>query len=55
MNRNVLNASRHYLIFDCENQVTNKSRFETHFVGRTNIIFERARFNKRVRGKKEFD
>ena len=30
-----------------------KSRFETHFVGRTNIIFERARFNKRVQGKKD--
>ena len=27
-----------------------KQRFETHLVGRTNVIFERARFNKRVQG-----
>ena len=29
---------------------TVKQRFQTHFVGRTNVIFERARFNKRVQG-----
>ena len=28
-------------------------QFASHFVGRSNIIFERARFNKRVQGKKE--
>ena len=32
---------------------TVKRRFETHFVGRSNIVFERARFNKRVQGEKE--
>ena len=32
---------------------TVKERFETHFVGRTNVIFERARFNKRVQGAQE--
>ena len=26
------------------------TKLETHFVGRTNVIFERARFNKRVQG-----
>ena len=38
-----------------EDQVyeTVKERFETHFVGRTNVIFERARFNKRVQGTQE--
>ena len=38
-----------------EDQVyeTAKQRFETHFVGRTNVIFERARFNKRVQGAQE--
>ena len=32
---------------------TVKGRFATHFVGRTNVIFERARFNKRVQGAQE--
>ena len=32
---------------------TVKRRFETHFVGRTNVIFERARFSKRVEGAQE--
>ena len=32
---------------------TVKRRFETHFEGRTNTIFERARFNKRVQGETE--
>jgi len=34
------------------NQVyeTVKRRFATHFVGRTNVIFERAQFNKCVQG-----
>lgn len=27
--------------------------FASHFVGRSNIIFERARFNKRIQGEKE--
>ena len=38
-----------------EDQVyeTAKQRFETHFVGRTNVTFERARFNKRVQGAQE--
>ena len=38
-----------------EDQVyeTVKEPFETHFVGRTNVIFERARFNKRVQGAQE--
>ena len=26
-------------------------QFTSHFVGRSNVIFERARFNKRVQGK----
>lgn len=30
-----------------------KARFATHFVGRTNVIFEQARFNKRVQGDQE--
>ena len=33
---------------------TVKQRFETHFVGRFNIIFERARFNKRIQREKEY-
>lgn len=32
---------------------TVKRRFETHFVGRSNVIFERARFNRRVQGDNE--
>ncbi|CAB4038732.1 Transposon Ty3-G Gag-Pol poly, partial [Paramuricea clavata] len=28
-------------------------QFASHFVGRSNVIFERARFNKRVQGEKE--
>ena len=38
-----------------EDQVyeTVKQRFETHFVGRTNVFFERPRFNKRVQGAQE--
>jgi len=38
-----------------EDQVyeTVKRRFKTHFVGCTNVIFERARFNKRVEGAQE--
>ena len=32
---------------------TVKGRFATHFVGRTNVIFERAGFNKRVQGEQE--
>ena len=38
-----------------EDQVyeTIKQRFETHFVGRTNVIFERARFNKQIQGAQE--
>ena len=32
---------------------TVKRRCETHFVGRSNVIFERARFNRRVEGEKE--
>ncbi|XP_067040983.1 uncharacterized protein [Acropora muricata] len=38
-----------------EDQVyeTAKQRFETPFVGRTNVTFERARFNKRVQGAQE--
>ena len=32
---------------------TVKGRFATHFVGRTNVIFERARFNQRVQGEQE--
>ena len=31
---------------------TVKRRFETHFVGRSNVIFERACFNRRVQGDK---
>ena len=30
-----------------------KGRFETHFVGRTNVVLERARFNRRVQGELE--
>jgi hypothetical protein len=30
-----------------------KQRFEEHFVGRTNIIFERARFNRRIQKENE--
>ena len=30
-----------------------KARFATHFVGCTNVIFEPARFNKRVQGDQE--
>ena len=30
-----------------------KARFATLFVGRTNVIFERARFNKRIQGDQE--
>ena len=38
-----------------EDQVykTVKRYFETHFVGHSNVIFERARFNKRVQGAQE--
>ena len=32
---------------------TVKGRFATHFVGRTNVIFKRARFNQRVQGEQE--
>ena len=32
---------------------TVKGRFATHFAGRTNVIFERVRFNKRVQGEQE--
>ena len=32
---------------------TVKRRFETHFVGRSNVIIERARFNRPVQGEKE--
>ena len=34
-----------------EDQVyeTVNRRFETHFVGRTNVIFERARFNRELK------
>lgn len=32
---------------------TVKRLFDTHFVGRSNIIFERARLKKRVQGEKE--
>ena len=32
---------------------TVKQRFQTHFVGRTNVIFERTRLNKRVQGAQE--
>lgn len=32
---------------------TVKGRFATHFVGRTNVIFEQARFNQRVQGEQE--
>lgn len=32
---------------------TVKGRFATHFVGRTNVIFERAQFNKGVQDEQE--
>ena len=40
-------------IFRSFRLATLKRRFETHFVGRSNVIIERARLNRRVQGEKE--